>query len=699
MATAVRDFLVEIGTEELPAKQLRLLGENFEHSLSKILKDMRLLYKETQYFVTPRRLAVYITGLAEHQYEQSRLRRGPALTAAFDEKGDPTKAALGFAQSCGVKVNELSQETTEKGGWLVYDEPQIKRSCQDLLPEILKKVLYELPINKRMRWGDNEVEFLRPVKWVLLLYGNEVIQTNLFGLFSDRKTYGHRFLSPDAIELPDAQSYEKLLRQAKVIVDFDKRKHEIKLQLTRETEKLKGHIIQDKSFEELLEEVTGLVEWPNAILGQFHQKFLSLPKEVLSTVLSHHQKSFSVMNSKNKLDHFFVTISNIEGKQAYFLIKEGNERVVNARLEDAVFFHQKDIVTSMDKYRELLKTLVFQTQLGTVYDKTVRMAALAGIVAEQLAWDKSSAVRAAELAKADLMTDMVGEFPELQGIIGSYYITSFATGESKEVATAIYEHYFPRFADDQLPISNLGIVLALVDRLDTIVGLFGINHPPTGDKDPFGLRRSAIGLLRLLIEKELNLNLLELLRIAAYHYNDCLINLDCVNQAFDFIIERLRAWYAEQQISGDVFCAVLVNRPERPLDFDRRIHAVKHFSQLKEASALAAAHKRVNNLLNKEMHNMSLVKLDENLFQQPEEKNLAEAIKQKQLSIMPLVTEARYKEVLIELAGLRFIIDNFLDNVMVIVDDKQLKQNRLTLLYKLRELFLTVADISLLQIA
>lgn len=688
-----QDLLFEIGCEELPPKNLKRLAETLAYNIQQALQKAELNFSALQFFATPRRLAVYIKELASVQPERMIERRGPALSAAFDKEGHPTPACQGFAKSCGVKVDELIKQETEKGSWLAFRQMQKGLTVHELMPELLQQAVVALPIAKPMRWGSSEVQFVRPVHWVVLLYGNEVIPAVILGQATDRISYGHRFLHPEALKLNASADYLPSLRQAYVEPDFVERRELIHKQLLALAKQREAQIIIN---ENLLNEVTSIVEWPVALLCNFAAKFLTLPKEAIITALQSHQKCFMLANRQDELLPHFITVSNLISRDVAQVIK-GNERVVEARLSDADFFYQTDSQQPLEAYFTQLKQVVFQEKLGSLFHKAERLAQLCINLAEPLRLNKDVAKQAGMLAKTDLMTQMVGEFPELQGIMGYYYAKQ--QGQPIELANAIKEQYLPRFAGDILPESALGCALALADRLDSLVGMFAVGEIPTGDKDPFGLRRAAVGLVRILLEKQLSLDLMVLLTQALVNYqNYPKLNLkpNLIESLQSFILERLRAWYLEQDIATDTVQAVFAKQITVPYDIHLRIQAVQAFRDLPEAAALAAANKRVSNLLTKQQAQTKFI-INEALLQEPAECELFKRLQATQLQVEPLFARAEYGQAMQLLAGLGKVVDAFFDKVMIMVEDEQVKQNRLALLNHLRQLFLQVADISLLQ--
>ncbi len=620
--------------------------------------------------------------------------------AAIDPKTQaPTKALLGFAASNGVTVQDLKLDETEKGAWYVFESEEPGKKAQALIPGIIHDAIKALPLPKRMRWGDGDDVFVRPVHWLTLLFNDEVLPLTLFGISSDRFTHGHRFHHPGKIAITFPHEYEELLfKQGKVRADFDKRRKHILLESTIQSEKNHGLVLGDEA---LLNEVNGLVEWPVVLVGEFETEFLQVPKEALISSMKVHQKCFPIETEDGKLLPKFIIVSNIESKDPKAVIA-GNESVMGARLSDAVFHYRVDKEKSLESRLRSLKDVVFQQGLGSLWDKTERVAALTKMIAKQIPnCNFTLAERGALLCKTDLLTQMVGEFPELQGIMGRYY--ALHDGEEETVAFAIEEHYYPRFANDMLPSTLEGAAVALADRIDTLVGIFGLGKRPTGDKDPFGLRRQALGILRILIEKELNFDLKDLFIAAKELYGNLLLentvtkNVPIIEPLLDFCFERFRALATEQKVPARVFDAVLARWPTRPLDFERRILAVTEFQRLPEAESLSAANKRVHNILSKsEVPIPPDATFDKTLLKEDAEILLANQVIAKEEEIKPLLKASNYTQALQSLASLKEPIDRFFDKVMVMVDDVDLRNNRIKLLNRLRALFLEIADISVL---
>ncbi len=685
------DLLIEIGTEELPPLALRRLAESFRDSLDSLLKEHHLDHGAAHAYAAPRRLAVHIEKVPLTQPDREVVRRGPALMAAFDENGDPTRPAQGFAKSCGVTVAELDQLETDKGSFLAWRSVEQGRPAVEVIPGLVEVALKALPVPKRMRWGDSEVEFVRPVHWVLMLLGTEPVKAEILGITAGRHTRGHRFHHNEEIAIVEPATYVQTLEDTgRVLVDMDRRRESILTQVEAAGQALGGRARIEPA---LLDEVTALVEWPVAISGSFDGRFLEVPAEALVSSMQDHQKFFPVEDNDGQLLPHFITIANINSKDPQ-QVQAGNERVIRPRLEDAAFFWNQDRKQALAGRAEQLNTVTFQQKLGSLGDKQLRIERIATAIAGQLGFNNEYAQRAAALCKCDLLTSMVYEFPELQGIMGRYYATH--DGEADEVAAALDDQYRPRFAGDTLPDTPTGQALAIADRLDTLVGIFAIGQPPTGDKDPFGLRRAALGILRILIEKRLDLDLRSLIDTAAGGFADALVTDLNADELFGFMMERLRGYYLEQDYEADEFAAVLARQPRRPLDFDQRLAAVRAFRRLPESASLAAANKRIRNILRK-AETAIPGRHDQALLQEPAEQALAAAIGKLELVVSPLFENRDYTEALRELAALQAPVDTFFDDVMVMSDDTALRDNRLALLNDLSNLFLQVADISRLQ--
>ena len=687
-----KDLLIEIGTEELPPKALKSLGLSFKSGVESGLRNEDLGFASITWFATPRRLAVLVSNLATATPDKNIEKYGPAVKAAFDSDGNPTPAALGFARSCGAQVEDLKQGEKDGIAKLLFRSFEKGQPTEVLIPDIVKSALNKLPIPKRMRWGSSKEEFVRPVHWIVMLFGDQAIDASILGKSAGQTTFGHRFHYPEPIEVEKPADYVKLLESTGyVIPEFDRRKQKVRELVNSEAEKLSANVNIEES---LLDEVTSLVEWPVALTGRFDKHFLSVPAEALISSLTAHQKCFHLTDSQGELLPHFIAISNLESKDPSQVI-EGNERVIRPRLADADFFFQTDKKESLESRQDRLKQIVFQQKLGTVYEKSQRVASLARYIADQLGGQTDLCARAAMLAKCDLVTNMVGEFADLQGIMGKYY--ALHDGEDAEVAAALTEQYMPRHAGDDLPETLTGSILSLAEKIDTVVGLFTIGQPPTGSKDPFALRRAAIGILRILVEKQLDLNLKDAIDEAVRKLSFVNSDPEVNDQIFEFFLDRFRFWYQEKGIPAEVYQSVLTVRPAKPLDFDSRILAVDHFSKLDEARALASANKRVANILTDIEGNLSDYQVNNSLFREPEESELADIVNTKELNVAPLFENRNYQEGLEQLASLKDSVDNFFDKVLVMDEDTALRKNRIALLIRLRALFLQVADISYLH--
>ncbi len=689
--TDKQDLLVEIGTEELPPKSLAQLSRSFMSGVRSQLESNKLDYTDIRPYASPRRLALLVSGLDDAQASEETERRGPALAAAFDAAGNPTKAAEGFARSCGVSVSELGTVETPKGAWLVFRRVQSGKKTATLIPDMVTKALGDLPIPKRMRWGDGDEEFVRPVHWVLLLYGDRVIDEEILGIRPGRCTYGHRFHHPGPIEISSPAAYESVLQdKGRVCADIARRGQMIR----RQVEAVAGEAgCRAQIDEDLLQEVTALVEWPTALMGSFDAQFLEVPAEALIKTMQEHQKYFPVLDDAGRLKPRFIAVSNISSRDPA-QVRTGNERVIRPRFSDAAFFWEQDLKTPLEAHIEELKSVVFQNRLGSLHEKSRRISRLAAIIAAELNMDPALTTRAADLCKTDLMTQMVGEFPGLQGTMGRYYARH--SGEPAEVAAAMEEQYLPRHAGDRLPENDCGRAIAIADRLDTLVGIFAIGEKPTGVKDPFGLRRAALGVLRILIETPLALDLRALLKSAADGLADKLDARPVVNEVFGYIMDRLKGYYGEQGIQQDVVDAVLARNPTAPSDIDLRVRAVWAFRRLPEAESLAAANKRIRNILRKTQDPYP-ERAETSLLSEESEADLAAQVEELSKQVEPLFVAGRYTEALTHLASLRTAVDRFFDEVMVMCDDEALRRNRLALLASLGSLFLQVADLSRLS--
>ena len=683
--------LVELGTEELPPKALKSLGEAFATQFEAALTQADLSFDSVSWFAAPRRLAVYVSGLAEGQADKVVEKRGPAATAAFDADGNPTKAAQGWARGNGIDVADAERLVTDKGEWLLHKAHVPGQSVVELLEGLINQAVSKLPIPKPMRWGNYNTQFIRPVHTLCVLYGSEVVNVSVLGLTSGRVVQGHRFHGEGRFELDHADNYASALEQQYVLADFEARKDKVRQQLEDAAQSLS---LKPDYNEDLLEEIASLVEWPVVLQAGFDEAFLAVPKEALIYTMKDDQKYVPLLDSDGALSNTFLFVTNIESRDASQVIS-GNEKVIRPRLADAEFFFNSDKKTTLESRLESLETVLFQKQLGTLKEKSERISALSAFIASQIDATETQAARAGLLAKTDLMSNMVMEFPDVQGVMGKYYALN--DGEDAPVAEALYEQYMPRFAGDALPSSGVSASVALADKLDTLVGIFGIGQLPKGDKDPFALRRAAIGVLRIVTELSLPLDLETLVSKAIDVYGDKLTNAETQSQVVDFVLGRFTALLQDQAIAIDVIQAVAARRPTKPADYLARVHAVDKFRALEEAEALAAANKRVANILAKQNVEVTdTVNIDESLLAEEAEKALYVELKAAQKEVDIAVPSQDYTRILTALATLRNVIDNFFDNVMVMADDEAVKNNRLALLSLLRQLFLTTADISIL---
>ena len=689
------DFLVEIGTEELPPKALRSLMDAFASGLQTAVDDSRLGHGLVHAFASPRRLAVLIEALELAQEDRKSTQKGPPVKVAFDDEGNPTPAATAFAKKCGVEVGALGREKTDKGEWLVSEVVEKGRKADELMPGLIEQALAALPIPRRMRWGAGDAEFVRPVHWVVLLHGDASIDAPVMGIAASNKTYGHRFHTSGPITIGAPLDYLTVLeKDGFVLADFERRLSLVRQGVAAAASEAGGTPVGD---DDLYDEVTALVEWPVPIVGSFDERYLELPREAVVSTLTSHQRYFPVADKNGKLLPRFVTVANLESKDPN-QVRDGNERVIRPRLADAAFFWDSDRRIPLSGRAESLRDVVYQRGLGSLYDKAMRVADLAANIGESLGLNVASLRQSALLAKCDLVTGMVGEFPELQGIMGRYYALS--DKEPADVADPIAEHYLPRFAGDELPASVNGQVLAIADRLDTLAGVFAIGKKPSGNRDPFGLRRAALGIIRVLIECDLDLDLKALIAAAVAAQPtkpDEGANIE--GELYTFITERLRRYFLDRDegLATETFDAVLARKPASLVDFDRRLEAVQAFIVLEPAASLAAANKRIANILRQaEVEGVDEVKTK--LLTEPAEEALGKALKAATKTVTPLLEKRQYTEVLTALAELREPVDTFFDDVMVNVEDKAARKNRLALLSQLRALFLDVADISRLSI-
>ena len=683
--------LVELGTEELPPKALKSLGEAFATQFEAALTQADLSFSSVNWFAAPRRLAVYVSGLAEGQADKVVEKRGPAVSAAFDADGNPTKAAQGWARGNGISVDEAERLVTDKGEWLLHKAHVPGQSVAELLESLINQAVSKLPIPKPMRWGNYNTQFIRPVHTLCVLYGSEVVNVSVLGLTSGRTVQGHRFHGEARFELDHADNYAAALEKQYVLADFDARKDKVRQQLV---DAASGLSLTPDFDEDLLEEIASLVEWPVVLQAGFDKAFLAVPKEALIYTMKDDQKYVPLLDAEGNLSNTFLFVSNIESQDATQVIS-GNEKVIRPRLADAEFFFNSDKKTTLESRLESLGSVLFQKQLGTLKEKSERISALAGFIATQIDADESQAARAGLLAKTDLMSNMVMEFPDVQGVMGKYYALN--DGEDAPVAEALYEQYMPRFAGDSLPSTGVSASVALADKLDTLVGIFGIGQLPKGDKDPFALRRAAIGVLRIITELSLPLDLDVLVEKAVSVYGSKLTNQSTQEQVVDFVLGRFTALLQDQDVAIDVIQAVAARRPTKPADYLARVNAVAAFKALEESEALAAANKRVANILAKQnVEVTSEVHINASLLSEDAEVALNTALESAQSQVNDALVSQDYQRILTTLATLRSVIDNFFDNVMVMADDEAVKQNRLALLSLLRQLFLTTADISIL---
>lgn len=684
---SVQDFFVEIGTEELPPKALKTLATAFSDNIVEELSKQNLSHGDVSWYAAPRRLAVRVNQLALQQQDKVVEKRGPALAAAFDANGQPTKAAAAWAASNGITADQAERLETDKGAWLIHKALIKGESTASLLPAVITTALAKLPIAKPMRWGNSTAEFIRPVHTVTLLLGDDVVPATILGKESGRVSYGHRFHAPALVEIKNADAYLSTLEQSYVIADFAKRKAIIAENVAAQAKALNGVALMDDA---LLEEVASLVEWPVVLVGSFEERFLQVPAEPLISTMKDNQKYFPLVDNNGKLLNKFIFVANIASKDPSQIIS-GNEKVVRPRLSDAQFFFVTDAKTKLVDRLPALSTVLFQQKLGTLLEKSERIAKVAAFIAGKIGADVTHAERAGLLSKTDLMTNMVGEFPEVQGVMGMHYAR--LDGEPEAVAVALNEQYKPRFAGDSLPSQLEACAVAIADKMDSLVGIFGIGQAPKGDKDPFALRRAAIGALRIMVEKQLPLDLIDLIEFSKTTFGDKLTQQSVSDEVLDFMLGRFRAWYEGEGFGVDVIQAVLARRPTNPADFDRRVKAVAEFRKLDAALALAAANKRVANILAKVTEAIP-ASVSSNLLSEEAEQALHKAIVAEQAY---QATVSSYAEGLSHLAAMRDVVDQFFDKVMVNADDAAVRLNRQALLQQLRELFLRVADISVLQ--
>ncbi|MCP4300527.1 MAG: glycine--tRNA ligase subunit beta [Gammaproteobacteria bacterium] len=690
------DFLIEVGTEELPPKALRSLMEAFGRGLAAAIDEAPLARGDVHSYASPRRLAVLVNDLARRQDARKVEQKGPPLSVAFDKDGGPTPAALAFAKKCGVAVADLERAKTDKGEWLVFDAVKKGKTAAELMPALIERTLASLPIPRRMRWGAGDTEFVRPVHWIVMLHGKDVIDASVLETAAGNTSRGHRFLSSGAITITQPKSYLSTLeKKGHVIADFNRRRDMVRDGVNAAAIDAGGHVVNGES---LYDEVAALVEWPVPLIGRFDEQFLALPREAVISTLSGHQRYFPIADDDGALLPRFITVANLESKDPD-QVREGNERVIRPRLADAAFFWDSDRRKTLASREDVLREVIYQRGLGSLYDKSRRNRALATWLASKLNVDKAHVERAAALAKCDLLTGMVGEFPELQGTMGRHYALS--DGEPGVVADAIGEHYQPRFAGDDLPLTETGQILAVADKLDTLAGVFSIGKKPTGNRDPFGLRRAALGVVRIFIEGGLDIDLKALLAKAVDGQPKGKFESDAlVAELYAFITDRLRRYFLDRDagLATETFDAVMVREPASLVDFDRRLAAVQTFARLEQAESLSAANKRIANILRKAGDPQGFT-IKKKLLQHEAEQALFNALDNARQKVRPMVEARSYAEALNELADLRGPVDRFFDDVMVMADDDDLKNNRLALLGELRALFLDVADISRLSLA
>ncbi len=690
MADGARDLLVELGTEELPASELKALGQGFARTFEQGLSDHALGYGRVEWFAAPRRLAVRVHGVAAGQADETIEHRGPPVSAAFDADGAPTKAATGFARRHGVGVDALERRSLAKAVYLLFTEHRRGRPTAELLPGLIDAAARAIPARKRMRWSAADVTFPRPIHWVALLWGDEAVPATIMGVAAGRETRGHRFHHPAPIELDTPAHYEAwLFDPGWVIAGFDERRRRIHEQVVAAASEAGGSADVD---DELLDDVTSLVEWPVALAGRFDRRFLDVPTEALVAVMKDHQKYFPVRARDGALLPAFVTVANIASAEPE-TVRAGNERVIEPRLADAEFFWQQDRKQALADRLDGLAAMVFQRRLGTLYDRSARIATTAAALADDVGADVEAVRRAGWLAKCDLLTEMVGEFPELQGIMGGYYAAHEGYGDA--ISRAIAEHYRPAFAGDDLPQTPEALAVALADRLDVLVGIFAVGQGPTGDKDPFALRRAALGALRILIEGGLDLDLEAALASAARAYDDAVGAREVVPTVREFMLERLRVYYTSRGFAGDLFEAVAACTPKRPLDFDARMRALKAFRERPEAASLVEANKRIRNILRKSGRAGQPLLRD--LLDVGAEYDLAKQLDDLAQAVPAAAARRDYQEAFGYLAQLAQPLDRFFDDVMVMTDDERLRTNRIALLDNARQLFGQIADLSRLH--
>ena len=688
----MESLLIEIGTEELPPKSLKKLHHAFSENITQLLTKNGVQIGKTSTYATPRRISVCIKNVAEQQNDRIDERKGPSIKHAYNEKGEPTKAATGFARSCGVNLGELSTTKNSEGEWLYHSQRIEGINLTEILPNLILEALKGLPVAKKMRWGDRKDEFVRPIQWLVILHGSRLISATLMGVNSDNVTRGHRFHGQEKIKIPSAESYEELLQvKGHVIPSFEKRKRHIIDEIHKTNKRLNGKIELDDN---LLDEVVGLVEWPTLVTGSFDKHFLSLPDEVLISSMQKHQKYFPIRSDDGVLTNDFVTVCNIESRDP-MVVRQGNERVIRPRLADAEFFFQTDTSKPLESNQEYLGRMTFQKELGTLLDKTKRVTVVASEISELCNAKQIDANRAAQLARCDLLSEMVGEFPDLQGVMGSYYAEK--DGENPEVCLAIKEFYHPRFSGDTIPSTPTGRCVTLADKIDSIVGLFGVGLVPTGDKDFYALRRAAVGVFRIIVESNIEIDLQHLILVTTKQFKKIAFPGKITVNILSFIDDRMRAYYLDNGLPIDTFNSVPSLKVISPLEKDRRIKAVNEYRQLAEANSLSAANKRIGNIL-KKLVQKNRVTWNEKLLIDDSEKKLAEKINLLRPQLDILFEERKYVEYMKKLAELNDTVNNFFEGVMIICDEKDIQQNRIALLYDLQDLFGKVADIGKIQL-
>lgn len=685
-----KNFLCEIGCEEIPSSCMLQLKQALAEQAKLLLEQHKLNYKKIETYVSPRRLALSVQQVEAQQKPQKITRKGPSVDAAYDQDGSPSIACLGFLKSCQQTLDSLYVKKTEKGSWVHCDIELPGVQTADLWPKIMQHAIDKLPIPKPMRWGDHAYTFVRPVHWLLMLWGKQVIDCELFGLSASNQSYGHRVHHPEAITLQNANDYIPALREAYVIADFSERQHIIQQQLEKISSAPSGNTLAVVDDQALLEEVTTLVEWPNALVGSFDSKFLQLPREALTSVMRYHQKCFSVAAAENNLAAKFCTICNLND-DPQGLITQGNQKVMHARLEDALFFYQQDLQQNLDEFAQQLQFINFQQQLGSLADKVERIHLIANWLGQQVNVSSDHINQACRMCKSDLVSLMVGEFPELQGHMGYYY--ALQHGVDPEVAVALRDYYLPRYAEDSLPPTALSGILAIADRIDSIVGIIGIGKTPTGDRDPYALRRQALAIVRIMLQQQLDVDLVQLIEVARASYQYPLDNQHITLQTYDFIIERLRHHYLQSNLPRNLFNAVSAKQPSHLLDFDRRLQAMQAFAQLEQATELSQISKRVGNLL-KRANIDPATSFNSKLLQQPAEIQLHKQLQTIKQQVTQHLEQQDYSSALPLLVTLQPDIENFFKHVMVMCDEHALQQNRLQLLNSLYQLLTAIADIT-----